>query len=337
MTANIDLDEFLWSAGLAERDEHGDWMPLTGGVSSDIWRVDVHGSTYCVKRALGKLKVSADWFASTQRNAYEWAWLNFAARHLPLNVPTPLAHDSAAGILAMSFLSSDSHPVWKNKLLAGDVDVEFAGKVGRLIGRLHSISSRDESLESQLGDTKSFEAIRLDPYLRATGLQHPSLARRMNELCERTISFRIAAVHGDISPKNILVSQSGPIFLDAEASWYGDPAFDLAFCLNHLLLKCVARPSERSLYMQCFSSLSHSYLQEIDWEPRGDLEERAATLLPALLLARIDGKSPVEYLSDEHSKCFVREAAIGWLNNPSVDLTDLAKQWTDLTATEEKQ
>ena len=213
------------------------------------------------------------------------------------------------------------------------MDVAFAGEVGRLVGRLHSISTQ-QSLADELGDNKSFEAIRLEPYLLATGARHPSLAMHMRALVERTLSFRVAAVHGDISPKNILAGPSGPVFLDAEAAWgTGDPAFDLAFCLNHLLLKCVARPSERRMYMQSFSSLSASYFREVDWEPRGDLEGRAATLLPALLLARVDGKSPVEYLTDESDKAYVRRAAIEWIQNPPVDLADLARQWDKSMAT----
>jgi tRNA A-37 threonylcarbamoyl transferase component Bud32 len=332
MAANYTLDEFLWNNGLAERDEHGDWTPLTGGVSSDIWRVRLKGNTLCVKRALGKLKVSADWFASTERNSYEWAWMNFASRHLPLNVPTPLAHDPLAGVLAMSFLPSERYPIWKNKLLCGDVSVAFAGEVGRLVGRLHSISANDRSLIHALGDTKSFEAIRLDPYLLATGTRHPSLAKHMHDLVNRTKSIRIAAVHGDISPKNILMGAAGPVFLDAEASWYGDPAFDLAFCLNHLLLKCLARPASRLQYLQSFIALFTAYREQINWEPREALEHRAATLLPALLLARVDGKSPVEYLRDERATQLVRSVAIEWMQTPSVDLADLALRWDKSTA-----
>jgi aminoglycoside phosphotransferase (APT) family kinase protein len=329
MVANVTMDEFLWQSGLAERSEHGDWAPLTGGVSSDIWRVNLNGRTLCVKRALGKLKVSADWFASPQRNAYEWAWLQFAARHFPANVPAPLAHDPADGVLAMSFLPSEDYPNWKEKLLKGEVDVEFAQDVGHLMGRLHSLSAKDPSLIGVLGDTKSFEAIRLDPYLSATGAHHPPLAAHLLALINRTKSIRIAAVHGDISPKNILAGPAGPVFLDAEAAWYGDPAFDLAFCLNHLLLKCVARPAGRLSYLQSFMALFTAYRQQIDWELPGELEHRAATLLPALLLARIDGKSPVEYLSDELDRQFVRSVAMGWIQVAPLHLTDLARQWDE--------
>ena len=321
--SNLTLDEFLWKSGLAQRGEHGDWTPLTGGVSSDIWRVRVKDKTICVKRALGKLKVSADWFVSTERNAYEWAWLNFAARHLPLNVPIPLAHDPAAGISGHEFPSEQRIILFgRINCSAATISVEFAGEVGRFVGRLHSISANEPSLIERSGNTKSFEAIRLDPYLLATGERHPQLAKHMRDLVDRTKSIRIAAVHGDISPKNILVGPAGPVFLDAEASWYGDPAFDLAFCLNHLLLKCLARPSGRSQYLESFAALSSAYLEQIDWEPRKELEHRAVTLLPALLLARVDGKSPVEYLIEESLRKFVRDTATnGYRRRPPISRT----------------
>jgi thiamine kinase-like enzyme len=110
-------------------------------------------------------------------------------------------------------------------------------------------------------------------------------------------------VHGDVSPKNILVADHGPIFLDAECAWYGDPAFDLAFCLNHLLLKCLWVPAARNAFLACFAALSGTYLENVSFE---NIESRTASLLPALLLARVDGKSPVEYLGDSQ-KALVRK------------------------------
>ena len=69
-----------------------------------------------------------------------------------------------------------------------------------------------------------------------------------------------ALVHGDVSPKNILVGPRGPVFLDAECAWYGDPAFDLAFCLNHLLLKCLWTPRRGAGFLACFDALAAAYL-----------------------------------------------------------------------------
>ena len=110
-------------------------------------------------------------------------------------------------------------------------------------------------------------------------------------------------------PKNILLGPRGPVILDAECAWYGDPAFDAAFCLNHFLLKCVARPAVADGYLRCYAAFADAYLGGVSWEPRAAIEARAASLLPSLTLARIDGKSPVEYLTDERDRQRVRDAA----------------------------
>ena len=240
----MEHDGFLRRSGLAQAQR---WTPLAGGVSSDIWCVELAGGDkLCVKRALPKLKVAADWEAPISRNAYEWEWMRFAAEILPDVVPRPLAHDPSAGLFAMSFLDPVDHPVWKQQLLDGQIDVDTAGAVGHAIGTLHAASARRDDLANAFDTAENFHALRLEPYLLATGRQHPSLASRLEELVDRTARTRIALVHGDVSPKNILVGPKGPVLLDAECAWYGDPAFDVAFCLNHLLLEGAAATRPRS-------------------------------------------------------------------------------------------
>lgn len=321
------LDSFLVKHDLARVDEAARWHPLTGGVSSDIWRVDLPGRSLCVKRALSKLKVSADWEAPVSRNAYEWAWIQFAAQHCPDNVPRPLAHDQQAGVFAMSFLPPNEHPVWKQQLMAGEVAIETARAVGQLLGRLHAASADSSALAEAFDAGDNFHALRLDPYLVATAARHPALASRLQHLAQRTASIRTALVHGDVSPKNILVGPRGPVLLDAECAWYGDPAFDLAFCLNHLLLKCLVRPEQRGALIASFKALTEAYFDEADWELRSSLEARAAELLPALLLARVDGKSPVEYLTEDRQHAQVRAVAIPLLQAPVERLCLVAEAW----------
>jgi aminoglycoside phosphotransferase (APT) family kinase protein len=314
--------------GLVRDGEAVRFEPLTGGVSSDIHLVEVGERRFCVKRALAQLKVAAEWRAPLARNGAEAAWMRTIARWLPHGAPAILGEDASIGMFAMTYLPPDENPVWKAKLLAGRVDVDFAGAVGRDLATIHAGSAKDSSLPARFANEATFEDIRIEPYLRATGRAHPPLAARLDALAEATLANKRALVHGDISPKNTLIGKSGPIFLDAECACFGDPAFDLAFCLNHILLKGARSAVAREPYLAAYRALANAYLAGVDWESRESLEARAAALLPALFLARIDGKSPVEYLVAEAEKDAVRRCAAPLVEQPPVNLAEIAEIWS---------
>jgi aminoglycoside phosphotransferase (APT) family kinase protein len=303
--------------------------PLTGGVSSDIYRVDLPSGPVCVKRALARLKVQAEWRAPTDRNRYEVAWMRVAGAILPEAVPAVLGEDRDSGSFAMSYLDPDTHPVWKTLLRDGVCDGATAREVGRRLGTIHARTAARPDLAEQFATDHIFHPIRLEPYLVATARAHPDCAAVLEDLAARTLATKRTLVHGDVSPKNILVGPGGPVFLDAECAWYGDPAFDLAFCLNHLLLKCVWRPQWWTSYLQCFTTLLETYLAHVDWEPPEALEARVAHLLPGLLLARVDGKSPVEYITREDDRDRVRRAARALLLAPVDRLGQVRDAWRE--------
>lgn len=315
-------DSGLVPAGAAPR-----FSPLAGGVSSDIWLVEAAGRSFCVKRALERLKVAADWRAPVERSVYEAAWLRGVGRFAPEAVPALLADDPDAGMLAMDYLPPARYRNWKADLLAGRSDPEVARQVGGLLARVHAAFARDPGAPAGFPRDDIFYSIRLEPYLVATGRSHPALAGRMAKLVERTAATKLSVVHGDVSPKNILVGPAGPVFLDAECAWFGDPAFDTAFCLNHLLLKCLASRNAAGAHMAGFEALASAYLAGADWEDAGGLEERIATLLPALLLARVDGKSPVEYLAEGPERDSVRRVAIPLIERRPRSLAAVGEAW----------
>jgi aminoglycoside phosphotransferase (APT) family kinase protein len=302
---------------------------LTGGVSSDIWRIDLPRAPICVKRALPKLRVAADWQAPVERNLYEARWMRVALAAAPHATPALLGQDEATGALAMEYLPAERYPLWKALLRDGIVDPQFAGRVAAALGRIHAATAAQPALAAEFPTDTIFFDIRLDPYLGQVGRTHPDLADYMQALIRTTQQNKHALVHGDVSPKNILCGPDGPVFLDAECAWWGDPAFDLAFCLNHLMLKCLWVPAVRTALLDSFAAMTTAYLPLVAWEPAATLERRAAHLLPALFLARVDGKSPVEYLTEDTQRDAVRRVARRLLLDPPDRLADLAQAWKE--------
>ena len=196
----------------------------------------------------------------------------------------------------MDYLAPEDHPLWKAQLLAGCVEPDFAAAVGRDLAIIHARSAADPDVREAFANDGTFEAIRIEPYLRATGRAHPELAPRFEALARTTLSTKRALVHGDVSPKNILRGPLGPVFLDAECAWFGDPAFDLAFCLNHLLLKGAREGADRTRYGAAFSALAQRLSR---WSrlgerrrPRSARRRAAAGAVPRQDRRQVAGRIP---------------------------------------------
>ena len=322
-----ELEAALQRMGLARAGERLIFERLSGGVSSDIWRIELERGPVCIKRSLAKLRVAADWYAPVERGNYERRWIETVAAIAPDAVPTVLGHDDDACLFVMEYFDPDCYPVWKHLLRDGAAVTDTAAVVGRLLARIHAATANDANIAANFDTTYIFHPIRLEPYLEATARAHPDLQAAFATLVATTQANRKALVHGDVSPKNILVGPDGPVFLDAEGAWYGDPAFDAAFCLNHLMLKCVWNPGTTTGFRACFEALTESYLGGCDWEPRDAIEARIARLLPGLFLARVDGKSPAEYITDETDKNKIRCTARALLEAPVDRLADVWSAW----------
>lgn len=282
--------------GLCVADDVTSVEKLTGGVASDIAKISYHNQSVCVKFALSKLKVKEDWFAPAHRGRAEYAWLQMASTVAPGTAPTLHGWSDKYGGFAMEFLGGDDIYLWKKALLDGLPDQGEAADIGRVLGQIHAASTHKFN-RIPFKNADDFSDLRLDPYLRFTAKRHPQIAKTLLDLADALYATDLAVVHGDVSPKNIFIRSGKPIILDAECATMGDPSFDIAFCLNHLVLKSIHLPQTRRSLRVAVGELWAAYAPQISWEAANDLEARVVALLPALMLARVDGKSPVEYLS----------------------------------------
>ena len=298
-----------------------DVVPLTGGVASDIARFELAGNVYCAKFALSKLRVAEDWQAPVHRNRAEYAWLECASDIEPASAVKLFGHSRALNGFVMEYIEGEDVFLWKERLLTGGAHPEQAAAVGSLVGRIHAASCAADFSRQAFDNADDFHALRLEPYLLFTATRHPAVKPVLERFAASLHQSRDVLVHGDVSPKNILFRGGSPLILDAECATLGDGIFDLAFCLNHLVLKSIHLPASRRVLLDSVHALWRAYRPHIRWEDPGGFETRLCGLIPALMLARVDGKSPVEYL-DEAAQDRVRQLSLAMLESPCGSLGD---------------
>lgn len=271
---------------------------LGGGVSNVTLAVTDGATRLVLKQSLPRLRVADEWWAPRERIAAEADALRLAARISPGSVPEVVDVDPAA--FTMVLVSAPrGWTDWKAKLLAGDVDPGVAARLGELLARLHSATAGDPDVEARFGDVRAFVDLRVDAYHRTVAQRAPEHSAAVLDLVDEMLARRICLVHGDYSPKNVLVGPGGREWLiDFEVAHVGDPAFDLGFLLTHLLLKSLHLPSLATAYDQCLDAFMRHY--ETALEPALTTPwPYLSRHLGCLLLARVRGKSPAEYLTED--------------------------------------
>jgi 5-methylthioribose kinase len=299
----IALTDYLRKAGLL-RCRQATVNPLAGGVSSDVLLVESGKDRFVVKQALEQLRVRDEWHCDTARNITEHEAICYAGRFFPESVPTIFYFDRDNRLFAMEYLGNEYVP-WKQQLLQGMIDQHVAERVAGLLAKLHSESWQSSDAKSQFAKGIDFYALRIDPYLLTTAERHPDLRKLFQEEAARLQQTAIALVHGDWSAKNILVAPDRIVILDWEVAWFGDPAFDSAFFLNLLYLKSLFNRQKTSEYLQLMHVFRTTYRNSMKFFDE-DLSRRIVRLTLMLMLARIDGKSPVEYITSNKDKDLVR-------------------------------
>lgn len=281
-------------------------VELGGGVSNVVLAVRSGRRELVVKQALPQLRVAEPWPAKRERTLTEAAALSLVRRLTPDSAPRVLDLDETRCALVIERAPVAWRP-WKEHLLDGHAGPEVAGRLGELLAAWHRATWDDAETAERFGDHEAFEQLRVDPYHRTVAQRRPELAGAIGEQIAAMRANRRCIVHGDYSPKNVLVGDGGLWVIDFEVAHYGDPVFDVAFMLSHLVLKAIHRPSARESFERCAEAFLGRY------EP--PLDARVVGQLGCLLAARVDGKSPVEYL-DEPGRERARALAARLLLDP---------------------
>lgn len=268
-------------------------IPLEGGVASDVRVIDTPDGPLVIKRALAKLKVAADWFSDPSRSMIEVAAIEaFGSIGGKETVPEIVWVRPDENCFAMRLVAPRLRN-WKADLLAGKVDLATTARVGEILGRFHSGSAQRPELARQFEDLQFFRELRVEPFFEYVAAQKPGLAPRIREIAAAMLGRRQALVHGDFSPKNILADGSDAVILDFEVTHWGDPRFDVGFCLAHLMLKSALAGG----HPKPLGAAIRTFLDAYRCDGLQVIDPGLAHITGCLLLARLFGKSPADYLA----------------------------------------
>jgi 5-methylthioribose kinase len=317
------LDETTVAAYLTQRgiiNGPAEVEELTGGVSNVVLAVKTGAKDLVLKQALPQLKVAAVWKADQRRAIVEANGMKLLHSITPASVPELIDFDPEEFTLTMARLPRDC-TVWKSDLLEGVIKPSVGKDLGDILASWHNFgASSKESRDAYMEDSL-FDQLRVTPFYRAVAKVNPALDWRIQELISEITTIKLTLVHGDFSPKNIMVtSDNRPIVLDFEVMHTGNPVFDLGFVSAHLLCKYLRIEDEiqKSLLRETALAFINSYAYTCNIDVAKSLPHHVAVIA----LARVEGVSPVNYL-DEAAKARVQSVTKAAIANPDITFEGL--------------
>ncbi|MFW5914728.1 MAG: aminoglycoside phosphotransferase family protein [Thermoplasmatota archaeon] len=311
---------------------------LGGGISNQVIMVRWDNGCAVLKQPFPKLRVEEDWPADLRRIHIETSALRLYDRLVResglsrVSIPEVLDEDRENHLVIMGCIPLEAAGMWKTELLAGQVDLSVAERVGELLGKVQARSAQDPWVREEFAFKEHFDELRIDPYHRTAAANNPDVAPLIGEEEKRIMGVGMSIVHGDYSPKSVMVdrSQDPPRLwlFDMEVAHWGDPSFDTGFMLNHLFIKSMHRREEQEAYLEAAMRFWRAYDRSTPW----DIEFSTVKELGVLMLSRVDGKSPVEYISSEETWETLREVAKRSLRDDTRDLGSFADLVREVSA-----
>ena len=307
----VDVKRYLVKVGFADKADEPLIQNLSGGVSSSVWKVELKNEHWVIKQALGKLKVKDDWFADVDRIHREHEVMDALYSFLPKKSIPKVLHVDKANHIYMMACAEEGAQTWKELLMDENFNLSIAENAASFLREMHSGSNKiNDQDKTRFEDQKYFIQLRIEPFHKHLMQKYPELSPSIQQLIDELTRQKICLVHGDFSPKNILVEKNNQIVvIDFEVAHWGNPVFDLAYSMGHLMLKgwFLKKPQELLKLIEVFLAT---------------YGEEGNNLMPHLglmLLARMDGKSPVNYIVDEEMKNSIRKVAVNWIQGKAAE------------------
>ena len=283
---------YLIEKGIISTTDKAEVEVLTGGVSNVVLAITTSDKKLVLKQALAELKVAEKWEADQRRAIVEANAIALFHKLSPDQVPNLVFLDSERFILILDRVPVGS-TVWKSDLLDGVINPDVAGVLGKTLAQWHNFGQTNKEARLQFMEDSLFEQLRVDPFYRFVAAKNELLEPIISKLISELEGDKTTIVHGDFSPKNIMVGMDEQVYiLDFEVTHVGNPVFDLAFLLAHLLCKLFRtnEPLEEKMLIASAQRFITSY-QEVR-----SISESLSLHTALIALARVEGKSPVNYL-----------------------------------------
>lgn len=314
-----DVKKYLITQQIISNNIQLEIIQLSGGVSSRVWKIISNENRWVLKQALKKLKVQADWFSDVERIHREHEVMLAIQNIMPAGSVPEIVHTDYANHVYMMSSAEEEARTWKDILMRGDLNNDIAIKAGKVLQSIHKNSEKiDENDKAKFQDQKYFIQLRVEPFHQYLIQKFPELEAYIQQLIDEVTQKKICLVHGDFSPKNMLIeSDNNLVLIDYEVAHWGNPVFDVAYCIGHLMLKGW-HLKQRDEVQQLIETFLKAYNNTV---------ENLTPHLGLMLLARMDGKSPIDYIKDEALINIIRKVAVEMIttSTKSFDAKDLQK------------
>jgi hypothetical protein len=290
----IEIEQILVAAGLDPKG--ASVTTLEGGISSETLAVQLPTGSYVVKRALSQLRVEEEWRADPERIFAEGEALEWFNDLTPEYAPRPLAAVEKSWALLLPMAPSPS-PDLRRIILDSPLlfQEEAARTLGKILFEWHA-ADPGKALGSRLDDITRLTDLRVDPFYRDMAGRWASHQKVIYALAEELLEVRTAVVHGDFTPKNVLILPDGGLWvIDSEVSHIGNPVIDTAAMVAHLLLKQVLYRKDAHIHAT-LRRAQKAFLSELGPE---SCPSSLGGHVGLFMAVRVAGRAQVPYLSEE--------------------------------------